>query len=72
MKNYTPARRRLRELGWHRRDRAIGPNESRELWLQPWDGLGFCPLGISFSSACRKVGIDGRTGLDKNKKQVKV
>ncbi len=60
VKNYTPARRRLRELGWYRRDRATGANVSFEGWYPPADydpthRRGYPPF--SFKSACRRAGV---------------
>lgn len=57
MKNFTPARQKLKELGWNRCDRASGPNISDELWCPPWDGIGFSPQSVSFRWACKKAGI---------------
>lgn len=53
MKNYTPARRKLKELGWRRMDRA-----NIELWRPPWDGIGFEPTLISFKAACKRAKIE--------------
>ena len=58
MKNLTPDRMRLKELGWCRCDRATGPNKSEELWAPPWNGIGFRPQDVSFKRACKLEGLD--------------
>ena len=57
MKNYTPARQELKKLGWHRTDRAIGPNKSVELWMPPI-GINKSDLARNFKSACKAAGIE--------------
>lgn len=41
--------------GWKCQDRS-----NQELWVPPWDGIGFQPLGKSFEAAVRgQLKIDG-------------
>ncbi len=42
----------LRSKGWRRRDRA-GARGPEELWLPPWDGIGFQPLSKTLAGAVR-------------------
>lgn len=58
MKNFTGTRKELKRRGWQRRDRAIGSNKSVELWMPPWDGVGFQPNLTSFEAACKREGLD--------------
>jgi hypothetical protein len=45
------ARKKLKEKGWKRHDRAgIG-----ELWTPPWNGLGFMPLPVTLETARRHL-----------------
>lgn len=45
----------LKKSGWKREDRAVGPNESEELWVPPWlDRYGFRPSGMSLKSAVKR------------------
>lgn len=64
MKNYTPARQKLKELGWYRTDRAVGPNKSIELWMPPIS-VSKPDLARNFKSGCKLAGIEP-TNEDEN------
>jgi hypothetical protein len=50
-------RKYLKSKGWKRRDR-----RNQELWIRPWDGVGYEPLGITLRSAVkRQLKQDGFT-----------
>lgn len=60
MKNYDEQRKRLKEAGFNRCDR-----KNEELWLPPWNGIGFSPIPISFRAAMKR--LESRNEMDSAK-----
>jgi hypothetical protein len=40
----------LKAAGWRREDR-----KNQELWVRPWNGIGWQPIGITLQSAFKRL-----------------